>query len=387
MNNFNFKNPTRIIFGKGTICKLSKQIPKKSKILLTYGGGSIKNNGVYDQVMEALKKHEVIEFGGIEPNPDYATLMKAVKLVRKKKIDFLLAVGGGSVIDGTKFIAIATPYTGDDPWDLLLKGEADTVKKSLPLGTVLTLPATGSEMNKNSVISNRAREEKLAFGNPVVYPKFSILDPEVTYSLPAKQVRNGIVDAYVHVMEQYLTYPVGAIVQDRQAEALLMALIELAPKAMQTPPDYEGRANYMWAATNALNHLISQGVPGDWATHDIGHEITAFYGLDHAETLALILPYIMWYKQDKKKAKLLQYATRVFGLKTQKHSERINQAIEKTASFFHSLGMPTTLSAYGIDPDEAAEKVKARFEARGSKLGEHQDIGPEDIAAILRMSR
>ncbi len=387
MNNFNFQNPTRIIFGKGTITKLSKQIPKKAKILLLYGGGSIKSNGVYDQVMKALKKHEVLEFGGIEPNPDYDTLMKVVKLVRKKEITFLLAVGGGSVIDGTKFVSIATPYAGDDPWALLSKGEANDVKEALPLGTVLTLPATGSEMNMSAVISRRVTQEKLGFGNPVVYPQFSILDPETTYSLPIKQVRNGIVDAYVHVMEQYLTYPVGGIVQDRQAEALLQALIELAPKAMQMPPDYDGRANYMWAATNALNRLISNGVPGDWATHDIGHEITAFYGLDHAETLALILPYLMWYKRDKKKAKLLQYGMRVFGLRTQSHSERINQAIERTAAFFHSLGMPTTLTTYGIDPDEAAEKVKARFEERGSKLGEHQDIGPDDVANILRLSR
>lgn len=387
MNNFDFRNPTRIIFGKGSIAKLSKRIPKKAKVLLTYGGGSIKKNGIYEQVMDALKKHEVIEFDGIEPNPDYDTLMKAVKVVRKKKIDFLLAVGGGSVIDGTKFISIAVPYSGDDPWALLSKGEANQVKDAIPLGTVLTLPATGSEMNKNSVISRRATQEKLSFGNPAVFPKFSILDPEVTYSLPQKQIRNGIVDAYVHVMEQYLTYPAGGIVQDRQAEALLMALIEIAPKALQMPPDYDGRANYMWAATNALNHLISQGVPGDWATHDIGHEITAFYGLDHAETLALILPYLMWYKRNNKKAKLLQYGYRVFGLKTQSHKDRIDQAIERTSAFFQSLGMPTTLTAYGIDPDEAAEKVRMRFEQRGSKLGERGDILPEDVAAILRLSR
>ena len=387
MNNFRFHNPTRIIFGKGSIAKLSKQVPKKAKVLLLYGGGSIIENGVYDQVMSALKKREVLVFGGIEPNPDYDTLMKAVKLCRKKSINFLLAVGGGSVIDGTKFIAAAVPYTGNDPWEILSTGDDAAIESALSFGTVLTLPATGSEMNKNSVISRRSTEEKLAFNNPLIYPQFSILDPETTYSLPLKQVRNGIVDAYVHVMEQYLTYPVGGIVQDRQAEAILQALIELAPKAMQIPPDYEGRANYMWAATNALNHLISAGVPEDWATHDIGHEITAFYGLDHAETLALILPYVMWYKRDKKKSKLMQYGFRIWGLRTRKIEDRISQAIEKTAAFFHGLGMPTTLTAYDIDPDEAAERVKTRFEARGSVLGEHKDIYPEDVATIIRMSR
>lgn len=387
MNEFKFYNPTRILFGKGMIAKISKRIPKKAKVMMLYGGGSIKKNGVYEQVVSALGTRKYIEFSGIEPNPDYDTLMEAVKIVRKKDVDFLLAVGGGSIIDGTKFVSIAAPYNRSNAWDLLSKGEGNHVKKAIPLGTVLTLPATGSEMNMNSVISRRSREEKLSFGNPAVYPKFSILDPETTYSLPEKYVRNGIVDAFVHVIEQYLTYPVGAIVQDRQAEAIMLSLIELAPKAMQTPPDYEGRANFMWAATNALNHLISAGVPSDWATHTIGHEITAFYGLDHAETLAAILPYLMWYKQDKKKEKLLQFGYRVFGLKTQSHKERISQTIEKTSAFFQSLGMPTTLSAYGIDVIEASKKVRERFEARGTKLGEHVDIGPDDIEAILRLSR
>lgn len=252
---------------------------RKARVLLLYGGGSIKKNGVYMQVADALRKHELFEFGGIEPNPDYATLMKAVKLVRKNKIDFLLAVGGGSVIDGAKFIAVASLYQGEDAWDIVSQGLASSLKKALPIGVVLTLPATGSEMNRNSVISNRATEQKMSFGSEKVYPRFSVLDPKVTYSLPKDQIRNGLVDAYVHILEQYLTYPVDAVVQDRQAEGLLLAIHDIAQRALQSnPPDYEARANYMWVCTNALNHLIGVGVPQDWSTHGIGHSLTALYG-------------------------------------------------------------------------------------------------------------
>jgi len=388
MHNFEFFNPTRVIFGKGTIAKLSKRVPRKAKVMLLYGGGSIKENGVYDQVMDSLKKHDVIEFGGIEANPDYATLMKAIKKIRKKKIDFLLAVGGGSVIDGVKFISIAAPNEDIEPWDILASGAAKDLKKVIPFGTVLTLPATASEFNHNSVISRRETEEKLSFASDRVYPKFSILDPETTYSLPQKQLRNGLVDAYVHVMEQYMTYPVSAIVQDRQAEALLMAIIEMAPAVLKMdPPDYDARANFMWVCSNALNHLIGAGVPQDWATHSIGHELTAFYGLAHAESLAVVLPWLLWYKRDQKRDKLLQYGYRVMDQKMQKYSERIDRTIEATSAFFHSVGMPTALSSYGVDPDEAAARVQARWEARGWSEGEHSDITGADAAAILRLSR
>ena len=388
MNNFEFFNPTRIIFGKGTTAKLSKRIPRKAKVMLLYGGGSIKENGVYDQVMDALKKHKVIEFGGIEANPDYATLMKAIKQVRKKKVDFLLAVGGGSVIDGTKFVSLAAPHEDIEPWDILARKIAKDLKKAVPIGTVLTLPATASEFNHNAVISRRETEEKLSFASDEVYPVFSILDPETTYSLPQKQLRNGLVDAYVHVMEQYMTYPVEAIVQDRQAEALLMAIIEMAPAVLKMdPPDYEARANFMWVCSNALNHLIGAGVPQDWATHSIGHELTALYGLAHAESLAVVLPWLLWYKREQKRDKLLQYGYRVMDQKMQKYAERIDRTIEATAAFFQSVGMPTTLSSYGVDPDEAATKVQARWDERGWSLGEHDDITGADVAAILRLSR
>ena len=388
MNNFEFFNPTRIIFGKGTIAKLSKRVPRKAKVMLLYGGGSIKENGVYDQAMDALKKHEVLEFGGIEANPDYATLLKAIKRVRKKQVDFLLAVGGGSVIDGTKFISLASPNESIDPWDILVRGSAKNLKKAIPFGTVLTLPATGSEFNHNAVISRRETGEKLSFATNLVYPRFSILDPETTYSLPKNQLRNGLVDAFVHVMEQYLTYPTGAVVQDRQSEALLMTIMEIAPAVLRTdPPDYDARASLMWVCSNALNHLIGVGVPQDWATHSIGHELTALYGLAHAESLAVVLPWLLWVKRDQKREKLLQYGYRVMDQKMQKYSERIDRTIEATAAFFQSIGMPTTLTSYGVDPDEAAAKVQARWEARGWSLGEHNDITGATAAEVLRLSR
>ena len=320
MNNFQFYNPTRIVFGDGSIAKIKKLIPRKARVLMLYGGGSIKKNGVYLQVADALRKHDLFEFGGIEPNPDYATLMKAVKMVKKNKIDFLLAVGGGSVIDGAKFIAMAAHYQGEDPWDIISQGLGSSIKKALPIGVVLTLPATGSEMNRNSVISRREKGEKASFGSEKVFPKFSVLDPKVTYSLPKEQIRNGLVDAYVHILEQYLTYPIGAEVQDRQAEGLLLAIHDIAERALKTdPPDYVARSNYMWVCTNALNHLIGVGVPQDWSTHGIGHSLTALYGLAHAESLAVVLPWLLWYKRAQKQEKLLQLGYRVLDQKSQKY--------------------------------------------------------------------
>lgn len=388
MNNFQFYNPTKIVFGEGSIAKLKKLIPKKSRVLMLFGGGSIKKNGVYLQVADALRKHELYEFGGIEPNPDYSTLMKAVKLIKKHKIDFLLAVGGGSVIDGTKFVAAAALYQGEDPWDIVSQGLGSSLKKALPFGAVLTLPATGSEMNRNSVISNREIGQKQSFASDKVFPKFSILDPKVTFSLPQKQIRNGLVDAYVHILEQYMTYPTGAAVQDRQSEALLLAIHDIAQSALQSdPPDLSARANYMWVCSNALNHLIGVGVPQDWATHGIGHALTALYGLDHAESLAVVLPWLLWYKRVQKQEKLLQYGYRVLDQKSQKYSERIDRTIEALSAFFHSLGMPTTLTAYGLDPDKVAEEVQAHLEKENFVRGEHRDITAKAAAEILRLSR
>lgn len=385
MNKFEYYNPTRIIFGQQTIAELNDHIPAKAKVLMCYGGGSIKTNGVYEQVLSALGERRIIEFGGIEPNPDYETLLKAIILGRNEKIDFILAVGGGSVIDGAKLIAAGIPYQGDDVWEIVVGG-SDKLNAVLPLGTVLTLPATGSEMNGNSVISRRATREKRAFASELVFPKFSIMDPTTTFSLPQNQVRNGIVDAYVHVIEQYVTYPVNSPLQDRQAEGILLTLQEIGEKALETPPDYDARANLMWAATNALNKLICQGVPEDWTTHSIGHELTAFYGLAHAESLAVVLPYLLWVKRDRKKDKLIQFGRRVWGLSGSGEGT-ISQAIEEMSRFFNRLGMPTRLTFYNIDPDEAAKKVQERFEARGSVFGEHKDITPGVVAQILRLSK
>jgi NADP-dependent alcohol dehydrogenase len=380
MQNFEFWNPVKILFGRGQIAKIAAEIPADARILITYGGGSIKKNGVYDQVLAALAGREVAEFGGIEPNPAYETLMRAVEVVRARKIDFLLAVGGGSVLDGTKFIAAAAPFEGD-PWNIL--AGAAPVKAAVALGAVLTLPATGSEMNTFAVISRRATGDKLAFSSPHIYPKFSVLDPEVTYTLPARQISNGIVDAFAHVLEQYLTYPAGAPLQDRYAESILQTLIEIGPKTLADPHDYESRASLVWCATMALNGLIAVGVPQDWTTHMIGHEITALHGLDHAQTLAIVFPANMQARRDVKRDKLLQYGERVWNIREGDDESRIQQAIDRTRAFFESVGVPTRFSDYGLGPGTSLQ-VARRFAQRGwTALGERQDVGPAKVEEIL----
>lgn len=350
--------------------------------MLTYGGGSIFKNGVYDQTKKALGNRKVIEFGGIEANPTYETLMKGVEIARSEKVDFLLAVGGGSVLDGTKFMAAAIPFTGENAWDLVL-GKVK-YHQATPLGAVLTLPATGSEMNYYAVISKTETQEKRGMGGPLLYPVFSILDPETTYSLPKSQIANGIADAFTHVMEQYMTYPVNALVQDRMAEGILQTLIEVAPQVMGEELDYQARANFMWAATMALNGLLSVGVPTDWATHQIGHELTALHGIDHARTLAVVLPHLMAYKKQDKLGKLVQYGKRVWNL-TGTDDEIAEQAIAKTASFYESLDIPSKASAYPITADTVQE-VKNRFIERGLNFGERGDITPDAVEAILMAS-
>ncbi len=379
MENFNFYNPVNILFGKGKIAEISKHISKDAKILMTYGGGSIKKNGVYDQVVDALKGYEIIEFGGIEPNPHFETLMKAVEIVKSEKIDFLLAVGGGSVVDGTKFIAAATYFEGD-AWDILAKRAPIT--KAVDLGAVLTLAATGSEMNNGGVVTKAATKEKMAFGNPLLFPKFSVLDPETTYSLPKRQLTNGIVDAYVHVMEQYLTYPVNSPVQDRFAEGILLTLLEEGPKELASDtPNYERRANLMWAATMALNGLIGMGVKSDWATHMIGHELTAFHGIDHAVTLAIVLPGLLTQLKEKRGEKLLQYAERVWNITEGTDEEKKTLAIEKTEEFFQSVGIATRLSDHNVGQD-SIDTIAKRFEGRGY-VGMLPDVEVKDVAEIL----
>ena len=385
MNNFEFKNPTKILFGKQQIDKLSDEIPKGLKVMLLYGGGSIKKNGIYEKVKHAIKGHDVLEFGGIPPNPEYSVLMDALKVIKKEKVDFLLAVGGGSVIDGVKFLSAAALFEGDNPWDLLTKGQV--VKKGLPFGTVLTLPATGSEMNSGFVITREETKEKLSTGGPALFPVFSILDPEVVKSIPQHQLANGIADAYMHVMEQYMTYPVGALLQDRIAESILLTLIEVAPIIMKDPSDYNAAANFMWSCTMALNGLINKGVPEDWAVHMMGHELTALFGIDHARTLAIIAPNHYRYNFEAKRAKLSQYAERVWGVTKGTEEEKAKAGIDKTEEFFHSLGIKTKLSEYTDDYNKTSNIVFKRFTERGwTGLGEHQSLNPEDVKKIIEMS-
>lgn len=371
MQNFIFYNPVRIYFGQGEIKQIANEIPEKTKVLMTYGGGSIKKSGVYEQVKNALVNREIFEFGGIEANPKYETLIKAISLVREKKIEFILAVGGGSVIDGSKFIAAGTFFDGD-PWDILAKHAAIT--KALPIGTVVTLAGAASEMNCGAVISREETEDKLAFINPLVFPRFSVLDPSTMFTLPEDQTVNGIVDAFIHVLEQYLTYPVNAYLPDRFAEGILLTLLEEAPKVVKNPKDYQTRANIMWCATVALNGWLGTGVPQDWATHLLGHELTAQHGLAHARALAVVLPSLLQSQRAGKKEKLLQYASRVWNIKEGSEQERIDLAIANTKKFFETLGFKTSLSQYGIKK-EAIPLLVAALKKHGlTHLGERGDI-------------
>lgn len=382
MENFEFYCPTKVVFGKGSIAKLSQLIDKDKKVLMIYGGGSIKANGVYDQVKEALKNYDLLEFSGIEPNPTYETCMKAVEIVKKEGVNFLLAVGGGSTLDATKFIAAASKYEGKEPYDLVSKGL--DFKEALPLGSIMTLPATGSEMNCAAVISRVSTQEKFAMRHPNVYPKFSIIDPETTYSLPERQVRNGIVDTFVHVMELYATYDVDSPLQDSWALGLVRTLIQEAPKVFKNPKDYDAKANICWCATCGLNYWLSVGMPQDWATHRIGHELTALYGLDHGQSLAIVLPRLWNQRKKDKASKLAKLAREVFGCKEADDLKASDCAIKKTQEFFQSVGMPTSLCDYKIDPLEAAQKVKERFEQRGTLLGEDLKVDPQMVYDILK---
>lgn len=385
MNNFDLYNPTRYLFGKGQTEKLLTLIPEGAKVLMLYGGGSIKKNRVYDQVTSALSNHELMEFGGIEPNPQFSTLMKALEIIKTKKIDFLLAVGGGSVIDGTKFLSSAALYEGNDPWDILAKGVR--TEKGMPFGTVLTLPATGSEMNSGAVVSRAETGEKRVMGGPGLFPQFSICDPETVRTIPPRQLANGIVDAYTHVLEQYMTYPTGADLQDRFSESILSTLIETAPKVMADPGNYTAASNFMWCCTMALNGLIAKGVPTDWSVHMMAHELTAAYGIDHARTLAVVLPSAYHYKFEQKKEKLAQYAERVWNITEGSIDEKAKAAIVKTQQFFESLDIKCRLSDYTENYEGFAAKVSQTMTDHGMvALGEHQDITPKDVEKIVEMA-
>ena len=367
MNNFTFHNPTRLLFGKGMIEKLSTAIPMVHRIMITFGGGSVKQNGVYDQVIKALKDRDYIEFWGIEPNPTIETLREAIQIAKGKQVDFLLAVGGGSVIDGTKLISAGIQYDGD-PWELVQKGY---YYHTVPMGTVLTLPATGSEMNSGAVISRKETQEKFPFYSN--FPVFSILDPETTFSLPPYQVACGIADTFVHVMEQYMTTPGQSRIMDRWAEGILQTLVEIAPKIRENQHDYQLMADFMLSATMALNGFIAMGVSQDWATHMIGHEITALHGLTHGHTLAIVLPATLQVLHEEKGDKLLQYGERVWGITSGTREERIDEAICHTEEFFRSLGLTTRLHEENIGQDTILE-IERRFNERGAKYGENGNV-------------
>lgn len=383
MQNFEFYGPTRVVFGKDTIKELSRLIPRDRKILMTYGGGSIKKNGVYDQVKKALEGYDLLEFGGIEPNPKYETLAKAVEIVKKEGVNFLLAVGGGSVLDGTKFIALASKYDGDDAYDAIMI-RAEHPASAIELADVITLPATGSEMNNGGVISRISTSEKLAFHNPNVFPKFSVIDPTVTFSLPERQTINGVVDTFVHTMEFNCTYDVNSPLQDIWAMGILRTLISEAPKALANPKDYDARANLFWCATCGLNYWISCGVPQDWSTHMIGHELTAFYGIDHGQSLAIVQPRLLRNQKVAKSYKLAKIAREVFGINESVDLKAADIAIDKIEEFYNSIGMKTRLADYGINPEEAAEKIRDRFRERNVAFGEKGAITADVAYEIVK---
>lgn len=385
INNFDYYNPTKVVFGTDIYSRTSGLIREHyngSKVLITYGGGSIKENGVYKDVMKALSDYEVIEFSGIEANPEFTTLMKAVELVRKENIGFVLAIGGGSVIDGTKFIVSAACYKGD-PWDVLLRKEGFVFTEAIPFGTVLTLPATGSEMNSGAVISRSELKEKRTMGGPFAFPKFSLLDPKVVATLPKRQLANGITDAFMHTLEQYLTFPSGNLLQERIAEGILSTLIEISQGVLANPSDEKAAGNLMWCATMALNGTLRAGVAYDWSTHMIGHELTALFGIDHARTLAIVAPNLFTVKLENKREKLNQYGQRVFGLS----GNCAEEAILKTKTFFESLGIPTRISEYTSDFHESPEIIKNRFIERGwVAMGEKSDLTPDEAKLIVEKS-
>lgn len=406
MLSFEYQNPTRILFGKEQLNKISQEIPSDATILLLYGEASAEKNGILAKVRHALAGYRYLEFGGIKPNPDYDDLMKAVDVVNQHRITYLLAVGGGSVIDGAKFISAAACWDLGDPWQIVTNN-GKGIRSVIPFGCVLTLPATGSEMNPRAVISRKIRaislpsggslsnagavsiqstseKEKLEFASPLVFPQFAVLDPELTYSLSGHQIANGIVEAFCHVMEQYLTYPVSANLQDRFAESILQTLISDGPKTMQNPADFDSRANFIWCAAMALNGMIGAGVPQDWSSHVIGHELTALSRLSHAETLAALLPATMSVRRDEKHQKLLQYGQRIWNITAGTEAERIEQAIIRTRQFFESLGVATHLKTYGIQPEQLNDVLQYLQKHNLDKLGEHRSVTLEVAEQILQ---
>lgn len=383
MINFEVVNPTRIVFGKDQLGRLPELLKAENvkRVLLAYGGGTINKIGLLDRIKAQLDGFELIEFGGIEANPEFTTLMKGEQIARESDVDFILAVGGGSVIDGVKFMSGATKYSGD-PWDVLTRKEGCVFTAAVPFGTILTLPATGSEANSGAVISRSELKEKRTMGGPLFFPVFSFCDPTLIATLPKRQLANGLIDAYMHTLEQYLTYPTDNLLQEREAEGVLSTLLEVSD-VINKPEDYKLASNLMHCATHALNGNLRCGVPTDWTTHMIGHELTAFYGIDHARTLAIIAPRLYENRFEEKKEKLAQYGKRVLNLKGSTE-EVAREAIVKTEQFFNSLGVETKLSKHTDEYKSAADKVKAVFiDREWLAMGERQSITPNDVHAIV----
>ncbi len=385
MLSFEIVNPTRILFGNDQWERLKELLNDNvanKNLMLAYGGGSIHKTGIYDKIISLLEGFNVIPFSGIEANPQYTTLMKGVELARANDVAFILAVGGGSVIDGVKFMSGAYYYDGD-PWDVLIRKEGCVFEKALPYGTVLTLPATGSESNSGAVISRSELEEKRTMGGPLFFPVFSLMNPEVVATLPERQIANGIADAFFHTLEQYLTYPTDNLLQEREAEAILLTLIEIADPVLKNPTNYKLASNLMWCANHALNGNLRCGVPTDWATHMIAHELTALYGIDHARTLAIIGPRLYEVQFEEKLDKLAQYGQRVWKLSGEKR-QVAQEAIKRTEAFFQSLGIKTKISDYTEPDNTLPERIKKRFIDRGwLQLGERRSVTPERVAMIV----
>ena len=383
IKNFTFQSPTKIIFGKGAVGALKREIPKDKRILLLYGCQSLKKYGAYESIKKALAdRPEVFEFSGISSDPEYDYLLKVVNFIKTNKIDYILAAGGGSVIDAAKFIALASLFEGE-PWNIVESFGA-CCKKALPIAAVVTLPASGSEVNRDAVISRASRKAKLPLGNIAVYPQLAILDPELTFSLPSEQTANGILDTFVHVLEQYLTYPVNAKLQDRFAESILTTLIEDGPIVLNEPENYEARSNIMLSSSMAMNGFLRAGVPMDWATHMISHEITSLFGIPHARALAIVIEPYLNYSKEKKHHKLLQFSRRVWNIFEADENKSVALAIDKTMDFFRSLGFKTKLTDYDLTDKDVEKVIKQLISHRMVKLGENRDITPESLRCWLR---
>lgn len=385
MNAFQFHNPTRIVFGRGSVEQLGALAkPFGQTVLLVYGSGSIKRSGLYESVLAQLQSigARVSELPGIEPNPRLATVKKGIEIARANRVDLILAVGGGSVIDAAKAIAVGVPYEGD-VWDFCMRKAV--IREALPLGTVLTLAATGSEMNGNSVITNWETQQKRSFGCAHAYPKFSILDPSLTFSVPHNQTVNGSVDIMSHVFEQYFSLTENTPLQERFCESILQTVIENVPIALAEPDHYDARANLMWAGTMALNGVISVGVAQDWASHAIEHEISAIYDIPHGAGLAIVFPNWMKYVHRQRLDRFVQFATRVWGIDPAGKSaeETALAGIDATRSFFTRIGAPASLADFQIGSDRLDRMADEAV--RFGPIGSFRKLNREDVRAILEM--